>query len=76
MSFMEAKAVNNPPKNVTLKKEECEALLGRRNVFLDYVRDTPVLKLGVLFKIHFSQIFLFLFAKAFRESFIFPFMIP
>lgn len=23
MSFMEAKAVNNPPKNVTLKKEEC-----------------------------------------------------
>lgn len=43
---MEASAVNNPPKNVTLKKEECEALLGRRNVLLDYACDTPVLKLG------------------------------
>lgn len=42
MSFMEAKAVNKPPKNATLKKEECEALLGRRDVLLDYLRDTPV----------------------------------
>lgn len=76
MSFMEAKAVNNPPKNVTLKKEECGALLGRRDVLLDYVRDTSVLKLGALFEIHFSQISLVLFAKALREGFIFSFMIP
>lgn len=58
-------------------------LLKRRNVkpfwvdvFLEYVRDTPVLKLGALFKIDFSRIFLLLFAKAFREGFIFSFMIP
>lgn len=76
MSFMEAKAVNNPPKNVTLKKEECGALLGRRDVLLDYVRDTPALKLGALSEIHFSQISLFLFAKALRDGFIFSFMIP
>lgn len=45
---METNAVNNPPKSVTLKKEECEALLGRRDVLLDYACDTPVLKLGTI----------------------------
>lgn len=43
---METNAVNNPPKNATLKKEECEALSGKRDVLLDYACDTPVLKLG------------------------------
>lgn len=26
--------VNDPPKNVTFKKKQCEALLGRRDVLL------------------------------------------
>lgn len=73
MSFMEAKAVNNPPKNVTLKKEECEALLGRRDVLLDYVCDTPVLKLGALVEIHFSQIFSFSLPRLSERVLFFPF---
>lgn len=76
MSLIEEKVVNNQPNAVTFKKEECEALLGRRDVLLDYVHGTPALKLGALFKVHFSQIFLLVFTKAFRKGFISSFMIP
>jgi len=75
-SFMEAKAVNNPPKSMTLRKKKCEALLGRRDVLLGYVRDTPVLKLGALFEIHFSQSFSFSLPRLSERVLFFSFMIP
>lgn len=72
---MEVNALNNSPKNVTLKKEECEAFLGRRDVLLDYACDSPALKLVTVRTTFHFQIFLPPFAKAFREGFIFFFFL-
>lgn len=72
---MEANAVNNPPKNVTLKKEECGVLLGRRDVLLDYACDTPVLKLGTIRSTFLSDISPSL-CQGFQRGFYFFFMIP
>lgn len=47
--------VNDPPKNVTFKNKQCEALLDRRDVLSGYVHGTPALRLGAPCKIHFSS---------------------